>query len=186
MGWTAAAGGLSIEAALLAMILFIWQVPHFLSFVWLYRDDYLNADYRMLPVVDTSGRLTCLMIVLYSLALMPLGLVATFRGMSGYLFAAGSLGLGLVLFILALQLRATKTERSARRVFRATIAYLPLLLVLLVGRPLSDHRSLWQQRRRWAPVCLSRQVHNDEQHAPHGVQEVPIDGRISDAGVVAR
>ena len=39
MGWTAAAGGLSIEAALLAMILFIWQVPHFLSFVWLYRDD---------------------------------------------------------------------------------------------------------------------------------------------------
>ena len=127
----------------------------------------------MLPVVDTSGRLTCLMIVLYSLALMPLGLVATFRGMSGYLFAAGSLGLGLVLFILALQLRATKTERSARRVFRATIAYLPLLLVLLVAdRPSSQ--------------LVSRQVHNDEQHAPHGVQEVPIDGRISDAGVVAR
>ena len=173
MGWTAAAGGLSIEAALLAMILFIWQVPHFLSFVWLYRDDYSSADYRMLPVVDTSGRLTCLMIVLYSLALMPLGLVATFRGMSGYLFAAGSLGLGLVLFILALQLRATKTERSARRVFRATIAYLPLLLVLLVAdRPSSQ--------------LVSRQVHNDEQHAPHGVQEVPIDGRISDAGVVAR
>jgi heme o synthase len=132
MGWTAATGGLSVEAGLLGLVLFVWQVPHFLSFVWLYRDDYANAGYRMLPIMDTDGRLTCLTIVLYSLALMPLGLVATFRGLSGYLFAAGSLGLGLALFLLALRLRAAKTEHNARRVFRASIVYLPLLLALLV------------------------------------------------------
>jgi heme o synthase len=132
MGWTAATGRLGIEAGLLGLILFVWQVPHFLSFVWLYRDDYQSAGYRMLPLTDTGGRLTCLMIVLYSLALMPLGLAATFCGMSGYLFAAGSLGMGFALFLLALRLRTTRTEQSARRMFRATIVYLPLLLVLLV------------------------------------------------------
>jgi protoheme IX farnesyltransferase len=172
MGWTGAADSLSIDAALLGLILFVWQIPHFLSFVWLYREEYANAGYRMLPVTDPDGRLTCLMILLYSLALMPLGLVATFQGMSGYLFAAGSLGLGLALFLLAVRLRVSRTERNARQMFRASIAYLPLLLALLVA----DRPS----------ALISHQVHHDEQHAPNGVQEVPIDGRISHAGVVGR
>ena len=38
-------------------ILLLWQVPHSLSFVWLYRDDYAAAGYRMLPVLDLPGRL---------------------------------------------------------------------------------------------------------------------------------
>ena len=132
MGWTGAAGRLAPEALLLGAILFLWQVPHFLSLVWMYRDDYARAGYRMLPLIDPEGRLTCLMIVLYSLALMPLGLAATFCGMAGGLFGAASLVLGSGLFLLALRLRADKSRENARRVFLASLAYLPLLLGFMV------------------------------------------------------
>jgi heme O synthase-like polyprenyltransferase len=122
---------------LLGTILFLWQIPHFLALVWVCRDDYAKAGFRMLPLIDPAGHLTCLMIVLYSLALLPLGLAVTFAGLAGYLFAAVSLLLGLGLFLLALQLRRAKTPRNARRVFLASLAYLPLLMLFMVldGRP---------------------------------------------------
>lgn len=133
MGWTGAVDELAPGALVLGAILFVWQVPHFLSLVWLYRTDYANAGYRMLPVIDQTGRLTCLTIVLYCLALLPLGLAAVFCGLAGYLFGAMSLVLGLGLFILALQMHIAKTRRSARRMFLASIAYLPLLLLVMVA-----------------------------------------------------
>ena len=91
----------------------------------------------MLPLIDPHGHLTCLMIVLYSLALLPLGLAVTFAGLAGYLFGAVSLLLGLGFFLLAVQLRRAKTPQNARRVFLASLAYLPLLMLFMVldGHP---------------------------------------------------
>ena len=103
MGWTGAGNSNWLGAALLGTILFLWQIPHFLSLVWICRDDYAKAGFRMLPLIDPLGHLTCLMIVLYSLALLPLGLAVTFAGLAGYLFGAVSLLLGLGLFLLAVQ-----------------------------------------------------------------------------------
>ena len=139
MGWTGAGNSNWLGAVLLGTILFLWQIPHFLSLVWVCRDDYAKAGFRMLPLIDPGGHLTCLMIVLYSLALLPLGLAVTFAGLAGYLFAAVSLLLGLGLFLLAVQLRRAKTPRNARRVFLASLAYLPLLMLFMVldGHPRS-------------------------------------------------
>jgi protoheme IX farnesyltransferase len=145
MGCSGATNRLTPEALVLGAILFVWQVPHFLSLVWLYRADYTNAGYRILPVVDSSGRITCLMIILFSLALLPLGLAATFCGMAGCAFGALSLAMGLGLLTLALQLWADKTRRNARRVFLATIAYLPLLLLLMVADSSSHLRASAEQ-----------------------------------------
>jgi protoheme IX farnesyltransferase len=133
MGWAAAGHGLSLAAALLAAMLFLWQVPHSLAFIWLYRDDYLRAGYRLLPVIDATGRLTCLAIVLYTLALLPLGLAVTWFRSAGNLFGAASLALGLGFFLLALQLHASRARRHARRVFLASLAYLPLVLAVWVA-----------------------------------------------------
>ena len=137
MGWTGAGNANWLGAVLLGTILFLWQIPHFLSLVWMCRDDYAAAGFRMLPLIDPQGHLTCLMIVMYSLALLPLGLAVTFAGLAGYLFAAVSLVLGLAWFLLAVKLRRAKTPRNARRVFLGSLAYLPLLMLFLVldGRP---------------------------------------------------
>jgi protoheme IX farnesyltransferase len=132
MGWTATGAGLSFGAWVLGGVLFLWQIPHFLALAWMYRDDYRRGGFRMLPVVDPSGRATGLMTVLYTLALLPVGLPAVLGGMTGWVFAAGSLVLGVGLVTLALRLAAFRTETVARRLFLATLAYLPLLLGLMV------------------------------------------------------
>jgi heme o synthase len=148
MGWTGAGNSHLLGALLLGTILFIWQIPHFLALVWVCRDDYAKAGFRMLPLIDPLGHLTCLMIVLYSLALLPLGVAVTVAGLAGYLFGAVSLLLGLGLFLLALELRRVKSPRNARRVFLASLVYLPLLMFFMVldghrggrsERPAADH-----------------------------------------------
>lgn len=133
MGWAAAVGELGLGAWLLGAILFIWQIPHFLALAWLYRDDYARGGYRMLPVVDQQGTLTGLMTVVYSLALLPLCVLVTLAGVAGWWFAAGSLVLGAFMCVLALKLNREKTSASARRLFLASVIYLPLLLVIMVA-----------------------------------------------------
>jgi heme O synthase-like polyprenyltransferase len=132
MGWAAARGELGPGAWILGAILFVWQIPHFLSLAWLYREDYERGGFRMLPLIDPSGRATALMVVLYTLALLPVGLAASLAGLAGWVSAAGSLVLGLAFLAFALRLRASLTEASARRVFLASLLYLPLVLGLMV------------------------------------------------------
>jgi protoheme IX farnesyltransferase len=133
MGWSAAAGTLGAGAWILAGILFLWQIPHFLALAWLYRDDYERGGFRMLPIVDPDGHATVLMVILYSLALLPVGLVVTLSGMAGWTYAAGSLVLGGGLLGLGAVLGRTRSLPAARRVFWGSLAYLPLLLGLMVA-----------------------------------------------------
>jgi protoheme IX farnesyltransferase len=141
VGWTAASGQLAAGGWILAAVLFFWQIPHFLALAWMYRDDYARGGFRMLPVVDASGRLTCRVILLYTLVLLPLGLSATLVGLAGPISAAGSVMLGAGLLWLALRLHGQRTAVNARRVFLASIIYLPLLLGLLVtDRPAGADR----------------------------------------------
>ncbi len=133
MGWTATGAPLSFGAWLLAGVLFLWQIPHFLSLAWLYREDYRRGGFRMLPVVDAAGRVTGQMTVLYSLALVPVGVFALMGGIAGWVFAAGALVLGLALATLSARLATMRTEAVARALFLATLAYLPLLLGLMVA-----------------------------------------------------
>ncbi len=132
MGWAAATGMLDLGAWLLGAILFVWQIPHFLALAWLYRDDYARGGFKMLPMIDPTGRLTCTSIILYTMVLLPLGLMVTLSGISGWYFAGGSVILGVAWLWLGMKLMREKTRLNARRVFLASITYLPLLLTLMV------------------------------------------------------
>jgi heme o synthase len=132
MGFSAATGTLSLGAYILGALLFTWQIPHFLALAWLYREDYARGGHRMLPVVDESGRTTMLMIVLYALALAPISSALALAGLAGWTFAGSAAVLALGFAGLGLALWLQPTRQSARRVFFASIAYLPLVLLLLV------------------------------------------------------
>ena len=142
MGWTATGAPLGFGAWLLAGVLFLWQIPHFLALAWLYRDDYARGGFRMLSVVDASGRSTGQAAVLYSMALLPVGVLAALGGMTGWVFAAGSVVLTGGLVALALALAAKKSDAVARRLFLATLIYLPLLLGLMVADRLPSPQGL--------------------------------------------
>jgi protoheme IX farnesyltransferase len=132
MGWTAVTGELGLPAGVLFAILFLWQLPHFLAIAWLFRDDYRQGGFPMLPVVDPGGEATGRQVALYCAALVPVSLIPTFLGLTGpvYFFGALLLGLGFLAACVMMALRRRGTE--ARRVLLASVTYLPLLLALLV------------------------------------------------------
>lgn len=132
MGVAAATGRLSLGAWILAALLFTWQIPHSLALAWLYRDDYDRGGYRLLVWEDRGGRWTFQMIVLYCLALVPISVTLSLAGLAGWIFATGAIVLGGGLLAAAVQLHRTASDVWARRLFLATVIYLPALLALLL------------------------------------------------------
>jgi heme o synthase len=133
MGWAAAAGRIEIGGLILGAALFAWQIPHFLALAWLYREDYARGGFKMLPAVDRGGQVTFQTVVLYLLALIPIGFAATYVGMAGLIFLFGSFALGAAMLFLGVRLYLQRTDRNARILFFATLIYLPVLLVLLLA-----------------------------------------------------
>jgi protoheme IX farnesyltransferase len=117
----------------LGLLLFIWQVPHFLALAWMYREDYARGGFRMLPANDPSGRVTFHVAMLYTLALLPLGPLAALTGLAGWTAAIGIALLGTGFLALCFRLKNERTRASARSVFLASLLYLPLVLGLLVA-----------------------------------------------------
>lgn len=149
VGWTAATGELAPGAWVIAAILFVWQLPHFMALAWMYRDDYTRGGFMMLPQLDPTGRITAQTMVLTSLILVPLTLLGTVYGIAGWWFAGASLVLGLWISIASLLFLQERSDQRARRVFLTSIIYLPLLLLVLVldRGPVSPEAAL-----RSAPV----------------------------------
>ncbi|MBI5800952.1 MAG: protoheme IX farnesyltransferase [Verrucomicrobia bacterium] len=132
MGWTASRGDLSIEGWALFAILFFWQLPHFLAIAWMYREDYARGGFVMLPLVDRDGSRTGRSAVSHTLGLLPVSLSPFVFQMSGALYLSGALVLGLVFLWCAARFARQMDRPSARRLFFASILYLPLLLGLMV------------------------------------------------------
>lgn len=134
IGWAAARGSLSLESLPLFGILFFWQVPHFLAIAWIYRDDYRRAGLQMLPVIDPTGVRTALHMVLHTLLLIAVSLWPRVFGAGGlYMIAALTLGLGFL--GLGLRFSIRRDARSARAVLKASLIYLPgVLLALFIDR----------------------------------------------------
>lgn len=132
IGWSAATNTLSMEGWVLFGIVFMWQMPHFLAIAWMYRDDYARAGMPLLPVIQPDGRSTGRQAVLYTTGLIPLTLMPTLIGMSSAAYLAGAVVLGAILLVFSLEFAATRTVDAARRLFLASILYLPLLWALLV------------------------------------------------------
>jgi len=132
IGWAAARGRLDAGAWVLFLILFFWQMPHFLALAALYRRDYARAGFRVLPVVDPGGASTARQSVLYALALLVVSLMPTLVGMAGPLYFFGALGLGLG-FLVAGTRFALRPESHARAsgLFRYSLLYLPALCLLM-------------------------------------------------------
>jgi len=133
MGWTAATGHLELGAWILGGILFIWQVPHFLALAWLYREDYARGGFRMMPAADPSGALTGRAAFVHALALLPVTGALAAAGITGSAFLVTSQIAGLAFAALGLAFARDRVRLTARRLFLASIIYLPVVLGLMVA-----------------------------------------------------
>ena len=132
-GWTGASGELELGAWVMFAILFAWQHPHFYSIAWMYRDDYARAGFRMLSVEDPGGGRLVKHMIGYSLALIFIAALPTMIGMTGWVYLAGSLILGVLMLKGCMAFIHNRTLSQARQVLKLSVLYLPCLLVLIVS-----------------------------------------------------
>jgi protoheme IX farnesyltransferase len=133
IGWTASSGTLAgLAPWSLFLVMFIWQLPHFLAIAWIYREDYARAGLPMLAVVDRQGGLTGRQALLWAATLIPFSLLPAALQLTGSAYAVGALVLGLMQLAVAVRFALRRTDPNARALFYASITYLPLLWMLMV------------------------------------------------------
>jgi len=132
VGHAAVTGQLAMPQLVLFAILFCWQIPHFLSIAWRYREDYARAGMQMLPVVDPSGYRTATTMLLYVAGLGLASFLPFFTRMADDRYAAVA-GLLDVLFVVPTVFAAlTRRDSAMRMTFVVSLVYLPLLFLTMV------------------------------------------------------
>jgi len=132
VGWTAARGEASFESWVLFAILFLWQMPHFLAIAWLYREDYKQAGFVMLCGEDPDCVVTGRQALLYTMGLITVSLFPITLRITSFWFLPCALLTGTYLLLAALRFARSGSEAAARRLFVASIVYLPVTLGALV------------------------------------------------------
>jgi protoheme IX farnesyltransferase len=148
IGWTVVRPEITVEPVVLFLILFAWQMPHFYSLAWLYRRDYERAGFSILTVGDHTGLRTARRMTLYSGLLVALGPVTLVAGMTSLLSCAVTVLLGAGMLILSWMFlrhcgsgltddRQKSLNVIARRLFFASLIYVPVLIVAISADRLS-------------------------------------------------
>ena len=131
LGWTAVTGELHSEALLLFLIIFIWTPPHFWALAIKRRDDYAKADVPMLPVTHGIA-LTKLHVLLYTILLVIITMMPFLVRMSGTIYLAGAIALGIGFVYYALKLYRADGDQFAMKTFGYSIFYLSALFAFLL------------------------------------------------------
>jgi protoheme IX farnesyltransferase len=128
MGWTLVRNQVEITAWILFGILFLWQLPHFISIAMYRQEEYENAGLKTLP--GTMGwHNASQQLLLYTCLLIIVSFLPSFFNLAGTLYFLSAAALGF--FFLALCAKSMKKfphPAKSRLVFFATLVYLPLLL----------------------------------------------------------
>jgi protoheme IX farnesyltransferase len=132
IGWAGGSGHISGQAWFLFAILFLWQFPHFLAIALMYRDDYHQAGYHMLPDFDRDSRFTHAEIVGFSIILV-LATLSPLLDRAGLLYGVGMGVSGAFLLYHAGKLAASNSKVLASRLLHASVLYLPVVLGIMVA-----------------------------------------------------
>ena len=132
MGWTAARGQLEWEVLPIFALLYFWQLPHFFAIAWMYRDDYKKGGFKMLSHYDQTGNRTAIQMLINCGMLFAASLAVFLVNQGSIVYLTGASVLGLVFFAVIALFYKESTVENARKVFLASIIYLPLLIGILV------------------------------------------------------
>lgn len=133
MGWAAATGGLDAGSLILAAGLFFWQMPHFMALAWLCRADYAAGGYRMLSLIDATGKRTAAVALRHSLYLFPLGALSTWLGVTTPYFAYTSAFITAGMMLTAAKFYSSPTNNNARLLFRTSLLHLPIFMAAFLA-----------------------------------------------------
>ncbi len=129
LGWVAATGTVSYEALIIFGIQFIWQFPHFWAIAWVADDDYKKAGFKLLPSGGGKDINTAIQIMIYTLFLIPLGLLPAKFGITGLDSAIVATVCGVAFLAQTFSLMKTGSRQSALRIMFGSFLYLPIVQI---------------------------------------------------------
>ena len=129
LGWTAATGAISHEALIIFGIQFIWQFPHFWAIAWVADDDYKKAGFKLLPSGGKKDMNTAIQIMIYTMFLIPMGLLPATFGITGINSAIVATFCGVIFFALTFSLMKSGDRRSALKIMFGSFLYLPIVQI---------------------------------------------------------
>lgn len=129
LGWVAATSVISHEALIIFSIQFIWQFPHFWAIAWLADEDYKKAGFKLLPFGGRKDFNTAIQIMMYTLFLLPLGLLPAKFGITGIDSAIVVTVCGVLFLAQTFSLMKTGSRASALRIMFGSFLYLPIVQI---------------------------------------------------------
>ncbi len=129
LGWVAATGAISYEALIIFGIQFIWQFPHFWAIAWVADEDYKKAGFKLLPSGGGKDLNTAIQIMIYTLFLIPLGLLPAKFGITGLDSAIVATLCGVAFLAQTFSLMKTGSRQSALRIMFGSFLYLPIVQI---------------------------------------------------------
>ncbi|RPG64386.1 MAG: protoheme IX farnesyltransferase [Flammeovirgaceae bacterium TMED290] len=132
IGWVASTGQITLEAIIIFSIQFIWQFPHFWAIAWMYDDDYKKAGFKLLPNNGEKNLKTAVNIMIYTLFLIPLGLLPTIFGITGIISGAVAVFFAIIFLAQTFKLINDYSRESAVKVMFSSFIYLPIVQISYV------------------------------------------------------
>ena len=129
LGWTAATGSITHEALIIFGIQFIWQFPHFWAIAWVGDEDYKAAGFKLLPSGGGKDLNTAIQIMIYTLFLLPLGLLPSYFGLTGMTSGIVATVCGVLFLAQTFSLMKDCSRKSALRIMFGSFLYLPIVQI---------------------------------------------------------
>jgi heme o synthase len=112
---------------------FLWQFPHFWAIAWVAHGDYAKAGFKLLPSAKGPTKFTALQTIIYSMLLLPVGVLPYLVGMSGKVSLVIVILMNLFLLVQCMRLYQQNDAKAARRVMFSSYLHLPVVLLALLG-----------------------------------------------------
>ena len=129
LGWVAFTGTISYEALIIFGIQFIWQFPHFWAIAWLADEDYKKAGFKLLPGKGEKDFKTAVNIMIYTLFLLPFGLLPAKFGLTGINSAIIATVCGVLFLTQTFKLMRDNSRAAALRIMYSSFLYLPIVQI---------------------------------------------------------
>ncbi|HEX8678244.1 MAG TPA: heme o synthase [Segetibacter sp.] len=133
IGWVAGTGEFSAGGWILFGIQFLWQFPHFWAIAWVAHKDYTKAGFKLLPSDAGPTRFTAMQSIMYSLIMIPCGILPYYIGMTGFVSLWIVIVCNIFMVLQSVRLYIEMDVNAAKRIMFSSYFYLPIVLLALLA-----------------------------------------------------
>jgi protoheme IX farnesyltransferase len=131
IGWVAATNSFDVGGWILFGIQFLWQFPHFWAIAWVAHKDYSAAGFKLLPSDKGPTKFTAIQTIMYSVMMIPIGILPHFYNISGVVSMWIVTGCNLWMVYCSIILYRKMDIASARKVMFSSYFYLMIVFLSL-------------------------------------------------------